>query len=129
MDFSKKVRFSLERLETREVPAQLGQIVELPYAAAPEAEVALTAPFDLGKGVEASIKIDAQSLNFTKIEFAKIKIDAGGSADLKLDPSQVGGESDPESAGKVRFHDIPITGKVQVQDLNFVNKVNKHTPM
>jgi hypothetical protein len=48
MDISKrKVRFSLERLEKREVPAQ---IVELPYAAAPVAEVALTAPADLGQG-------------------------------------------------------------------------------
>ena len=101
MDFSKrKVRFSLEPLDTREVPAQL---VELPYAAAPEAQVALTAPAGLGQGPEAGLKIDGLSLNFSKIAYGNLKLDSVGGAGLKLDHSQVGATSDPESAGKVQM--------------------------
>ena len=128
-DFSKrKVRFSLEPLDTREVPAQL---VELPYAAAPEAQVALTAPADLGQGPEAGLKIDGLSLNYTKITFASLKLDSAGSADLKVDLTEAGAAgtpSDAESAGKVQFQDIHFTGKVQMQDFNFVMKNNKASP-
>src|SRR5262245_24681836 len=100
MDTSKrKVRFSLERLETREAPAQLGQVVELPYAAAPVAQVALTAPHDLGQGVEVSIKIDR--------------------ADLKLDPGQATETSTSDSESAL---------KVQVQDFHFTQTVNKASP-
>jgi hypothetical protein len=94
MDFGKKVRFSLERLETRAVPARLGQFVELPYAAAPAAEVALTAPADLGHGPGAGLKVDWQGLANMKIDPSagvSLKYDPTVSAGLKVDPSQVGG--------------------------------------
>jgi hypothetical protein len=115
MDFNKRpVRFRLEPLDPREVPAQLGQIVELPDAAAPAAQVALTAPSDLGRGPEASLKIDGLSLNFSKIEFASIKIDST----LTADPGQGGGASDVDGAGKV-----------SMQDFHFVMRVNKSSPL
>jgi hypothetical protein len=121
----RKVRFSLEPLDTREVPAQL---VELPYAAAPEAQIALTAPAGLGQGPEAGLKIDGLSLNFSKIAYGNLKLDSVGGAGLKLDHSQVGATSDPESAGKVQMQDFHFTGKVQVQDISIVIKVNKSSP-
>jgi hypothetical protein len=82
MDFSKKVRFRLEPLDPREVPAQL---VALPYPAAPEAAVALTAPADVGPGAGASLKIDA-SLNFSKVVLDAVKIDPQSLVSLKYDP-------------------------------------------
>jgi hypothetical protein len=148
MDFAKrKVRFSLEPLDPREVPAQL---VALPYPAAPEADIALTAPADLCQGGGASLKIDA-SLNFSKIEYGRLKIDSTGSADLKLDASQVGGadtgfESLSLNFTKITFAALKVdsTGgadlkldpsqvagpsdpvsaeKVQFQDIHFTGKV------
>lgn len=96
MDFNKrKVRFSLERLDVREVPAQL---VALPTG--PEAEVAVTAPVEVGK-------IDAQGLNFTKITYGLIRAASVSN----------GQPSDAESAGKVQF-----------QDFHFVKKVDRPTP-
>jgi hypothetical protein len=112
MDFGKrKVRFSLEPLDPREVPAQLGQVVELPDAVAPQAQVALTAPADVGPGQEAG-------LNFTKIHYGWIKVDSTPGAAPEHDPGPGGDTSDPESAGKV-----------QMQDFHFVMKVNKASPI
>ena len=103
MDFNKrKVRFSLERLDVREVPAQL---VALPTG--PEAEVAVTAPVEVGNGPDAGAKVDALSLNFTKITYGLIRAASVSN----------GQPSDAENAGKVQF-----------QDFHFVKKVDRPTP-
>ena len=145
MDSSKKkFRFRLEPLDPREVPAVLGQAVELPDAAAPQAQVALTAPVKVSQDVEASlaikfsdvlvssrenaspsVKIDAQGLNFTKIQYGWLKVDDLGSA---------GPAADAASAGKVAMQDFHFTreadaGKVAMQDFHFVMKVNKASPV
>ena len=79
MDFSKKkVRLGVERLEVRDVPAQLGLVAALPAPTAPAVEVAR---YDLGQGGETGITIDSTA-----------------------------------------------AGKVQMQDLNFVMKVNRPSP-
>ena len=104
MDFSKrKVRFNLQSLDPREVPAQL---VGLPDAVAPEALVARTASAD--PGPEA---VEGLSLNFPKITFATLQ-----------------GDADPATAGKVQMQDFHFT-RVQMQDFHFVMKVNKNSPM
>jgi hypothetical protein len=56
-----KVRLGIERLEERDVPSQLGQVVTLPQAAGhgQGPESALTAPADHGRGVTVMLKIDA----------------------------------------------------------------------
>lgn len=139
MDFNKKkVRLGIETLEARDVPALLGPVVALPYPAAPAAEVALTAPHDLGQDVEVSIKIDR--------------------SDLKPDQSHGGQTSDSANALKVSMQDIHFTQtvnkhspklflsdlkpdhtqeptsdsvnalKVSMQDFHFTRTVSKHTP-
>src|SRR5262245_17329776 len=126
MDFGKrKVRFSLEPLEMREVPAVLGQVVELPAAAAPEAEVARAAPVAVGQNVEAGLRIKLDdilvvgyrtttppSIKIDSRVQATVKIDPVLGADKKLDPSQARGTSDAESAGKVQFQDFHFTSTV-----------------
>jgi type VI protein secretion system component Hcp len=143
VDFgTKKARFSFEPLEMREVPAVLGQVVELPDAAAPTAEIALTAPFDLGHGVGAGIKIDAQSLVNVKLDpsravdaYLKIKLDdvlvsgfrETASASVKLDPqSLVSKKIDLVAAGATP--DSGAAGRVQLQDFHFTSTVNKSSP-
>jgi hypothetical protein len=54
-----KARLSIERLEERDAPSQLGQVVTLPQAAGQRPETALTAPADYGHGVSVMLKIDA----------------------------------------------------------------------
>src|SRR5262245_47111409 len=93
MEFSKKkARLSFEPLEARDVPAQLGVVVTLPYPAAPVAEVALTAPHDLGQGIEASIKIDRSDLLGQGVEASA--------------------SSDSADALKVQFQDFHFTRTV-----------------
>jgi type VI protein secretion system component Hcp len=112
MDFDKKARFSLEPLEMREVPAVLGQFVELPYVAAPEAEAVQAAPVALGKGGEEYLKIkldDVLVVSYRETASPSIKIDVPGLVNKKLDPA-------------------PDTAKVQTQDFSFMINVNKASP-
>ena len=115
MDFSqKRPRFSLEPLEMREVPAVLGQVVELPDVAAPEAEVAQTAPIALGNGGEEYLKV-----KLTDVLVRSVQIDAQSHVSKKLDPaSDASAAPESESAAKVQF-----------QDFHFTRTVNKHTPV
>jgi hypothetical protein len=120
MDFSKrKVRFSLERLETREVPAQLGQVVELPYPAAPAAEVALTAPHDLGQGVEPSIKIDHSDLLDQGAEADALKVqmqDFHFTQTVSKNSPTLTSESDAASALTVQSQDVQYM-KIKLTDV------------
>ena len=77
---TKKVRFSFERLELRDTPAQLGGIVTLPQMP-PEgldSDGALTASVDPSSGGGADVKLDPTSL-------VRVKLDPAG-VSVKLDP-------------------------------------------
>jgi hypothetical protein len=71
-----KVRLSIETLEGRAVPAQLGQVVTLPELTGLGEEVARTAPAD--PGGHTSLKVDPGSI-------VTVKIDPGWTAGLKID--------------------------------------------
>ena len=115
MDFDKKkARFSLEPLEMREVPTVLGQFVELPYVAAPEAEAVQAAPVALGRGGDEYLKIkldDVLVVSYRETAPLSIKIDAPGLVNKKHDLV-----ADADAA------------KVQVQDFHFTTTVNKASP-
>jgi hypothetical protein len=89
-----KVRLSIEALEVRATPAQLGQVVTLPGATGLGEEVARTAPaapggdtsLKIDHGGVVNVKIDASGPGGMKIE-PHMKIDAG----LKLAPSATAG--------------------------------------
>lgn len=114
MDFGKKFRFSLEPLEVREVPAVLGQVVELPDASA--AEVARAAPVALGGSGEEylTIKLTDVLISSREVASPSIKIDAPSLVSKKLDPVTSGTPDD--------------AGKVQMQDFSFTMTVSKASP-
>lgn len=111
MSFSKrKGRLSLERLEMREVPAHLGQVVELPDAGS---EAALAAPVAVSRDAGAYLKIkleDVLVVSYRETASPSIKIDT---------PNVVAASPTPEDGSAM---------KVQMQDFHFVQRVDKASP-